>query len=190
MWRQVGAVLVSVNIIIKSGVDRPFAADIEQLPADIEVPRREASPAILFIFLIMAFFAFQILSSLAGPGFAAPVVFAAVALVAGLGWLWWRNRGQPHRIRFEQDGVQVIEQGLLRSRTWQAPYSDFKGVQLRRRGAKSTKGKQWYQIIELKHPDDHKTLPLYVEKSTDPPHDRWRAYAALFGVQAIDGGEQ
>ena len=45
-----------------------------------------------------------------------------------------------------------------------------------------------YQIIELKHRDDKKTLPLYVHKTKNAPIERWNSYAELFGLPATRAG--
>ena len=167
---------MSVRIKINSGEDRPFAVEIEQLPKQIhlEKPDKTMPALLLALFLLaMIFFVFDL----------------GVALVLGTVLLtfsafsYWRGQ-RPYAMTFEKDRVLVCEPGLFRDHAWQAYYSEYEGVFQRSRMARSGSSHTTYQIIELKHFEPNKTLPLYVHKTTEKPIASLAAYAKLFGLPA------
>ncbi len=175
---------MSVSIRIKSGEDRPFAVDIRKFPATIRIdnnPLRLAALPFVLVFLLV----FSIIIGNVVPAIAI-IVVPVLLIVAGLLlFLVLRRRGRQNILLFGRKGVLVTEAGLLRDSNWQADYDEFEGVRLRRRQARQGRGHATYQIIELKHPDPRKTLPLFVEKGKRTPEKRWHSYGELFGLPTI-----
>ncbi len=168
---------MSVTIRITSGSDEPFSVDIGKFPTVISLPQSRPEPLLLFfpVFLAVALFvAFDTVTAIVGGGLVAVVI----------GFALWRRR-RHDLVRFEKDRVVVTERRFGRDLVWEAPYREFDGVNLRRRQARSGKTQTVYHIIELKHPDEQKTLPLFVEKTGKKPEQRWRDYADLFGLPPI-----
>lgn len=179
---------MSISIMIQSGDDERFAAEIDGLPAEVAVKRAGGSIVPLFFLLLVPFIFFQFLSS------AMPVLVTVFTIVMSAGIigtiaLAYRNAGRPHLMRFDKDGVEVTEQRLIGVRRWHAPYDEFQGVQLRHVTARASAGKAYYEIIELKHRDPRKTLPLYVARTKNEPSERWQAYARLFRRPALEAQE-
>jgi hypothetical protein len=180
---------MAVNITIQSGEDSHFAPSIERLPSEIEVARPDASVLPLIVAPIALLFLYQLLAALV-PATAVPGTLLAAVLLGLAGWLWWRQSGRPHVIRFERDGVSVSERGAFGVRRWQARYDEFDGLMLRTVAAASPAGRTTYEIIELRHPDPDKTLPLYAVRSRSEPRERWQALAGLLGVPALRGDRE
>ncbi len=178
---------MSITIKINSGEDKPFAVEIAHLPVEVRLEKPIDGLSILPMGLFALVFLYIAVSSFL-PSFVMPAL-----VVAGGGYVLFaifvlKRAGHKHILRFEQDHVRVTESGLLRDRHWQAAYSEFKGVYLRRRQAKSGRTQTTYQIIELKHPDKQKTLPLFVDKTKSVPKNRWNAYAKIFQLAAVREG--
>ena len=177
---------MSVNITISSGEDEPFEAQIERLPAQVEVERSN-SGMMMFVFgpvaLVLAFIFF----SITAPALTLPLVLLLALALGFLLFKVWRRRKMRHLIRFDKEGVEVFEVTLWGVKNWSAAYAEYEGVLLRRRVAKSARGDASYQIIELKHADDeNKSLPLYAHMTERAPISQWRAYAALFHLPALE----
>jgi len=179
---------MSVSIRIRAGDKKPFSVNIDALPQRVEVNKsRKGSAVILPMLIIPLLFLFFVLSSVLDLIIALPVV-VLLGIVAGL--LAWRaiaRKGQSDIMDFAQDGVEVVEAGILRDRIWKARYDEFEGVLLREKGSRA-KGSAnvTYQIIELKHGDPQKILPLYVRQGGEAPTERWQAYARLFSLPALE----
>lgn len=86
--------------------------------------------------------------------------------------------------------IMVKTQTLFGRDDWQEPIGNYLGVTLRvqkiihkhKDRAPVTKTSH---VVELTHPDEGKTIPLYVQKEGDPPADRHRAFAERFGLPAM-----
>ena len=152
---------MSVSIKINSGENRPFALEIEELPAQIHLDKSDKTGAsalwsvhsgwALFLRLIWA-----------------TAVMLAAALAAFFVFAFLRSQRQ-YVLTFEKDRVLVLEPGLFRDHEWQAYYTNMKGLfsALAQQDQKQTN--TTYQIIELQHFEPQKTLPLYVQKTTGKP---------------------
>lgn len=178
---------MSISIKINSGEDRPFTIDLERLPTEIGIERNDVNlsfvPFGLFL-LAAVFFVLQEFSM----SLAFSVVLPLGAVMAFVFMRMMARSGRKNIIRFEKNGVVVTEVGLMSDKHWQADYSEFKGVYMRRRIAKSGRTNSTYQVIELKHQDESKTLPLYVDLSSKAPTSRWQSYADLFNLPAVKEG--
>ncbi len=178
---------MSISIKINAGSDEPFAVDIERFPTKVELEKANSALESLPFVLFLMVFLYVALSSYA------PSLSFLVLMIAGCGMLvsafWLVRRSERKNIMaFDKNSVTVTEAGLFRDRQWSARYGDFAAVQLRKRKAKSGRTQTTYQIIELKHGDDKKTLPLYVHKTKNAPIERWNNYAELFGLPATRAG--
>ena len=174
---------MSISIKINAGSDEPFAVDIERFPTEIQLEKANGAAEILPFGVYLVVFLSVALNSFA------PSIALIVLLVTGIGlmvlaYLLVRRSDRKNIMRFEKNSVAVTEAGLFRDQHWQASYVDFKGVYMRRREARSGRTQTVYQIIELKHPDDKKTLPLFVHKTNNAPVERWKSYAELFDLPA------
>jgi hypothetical protein len=89
-----------------------------------------------------------------------------------------------HRhISFGQDGVRVTEVRWGRPHEWRAPYTEFKGVVLR--SWRNDEREHW-PILELRHAEPRKTIPLYVGAWNSPaPTAALLRYAKRLGVPAL-----
>ena len=168
---------MSIAIKINSGDDRPFAVDIEEFPTRIALDKPENG----FMLVPLGLFIVAALFFVTGAAVALPVGALLTVLIA---FLLWRF-GRQNIMQFEKNGVMVTEAGALKDVYWEAVYTDFSGVHMRTRKAKSGRTQTTYQIIELKHPDPEKTLPLYVEKTKNVPKTRWQRYARLFDIPPV-----
>ena len=174
---------MSINIKINAGDDEPFAVEIERFPTQVELEKANSPLEMLPFGLFLLVFLYIALNTFA------PSIALSVLLVAGggllvLAYLLVRRSERRNIMIFEKTGVMVTEAGLFNDQQWEASYGDFSGVYLRRRQAKSGRSLSVYQIIELKHPDPQKTLPLFVHKTNVAPKERWNTYAELFDLPA------
>lgn len=186
--------------------------DPERLPQTVDF---SASPLASAAFCIIGLAAAGIgLSLLVGSGFSDGVtlLLAISMLVLGLpcayvGYSAWQDKSC---ITFGKSGV-VIEERVRRSmQKWQAPYSAFEGVLIRSEkvtwrmpDTKSDVGAFWgafggrrgptvppppriFQIVELKHGDALRTLPLRVAEEDKPDRTYWARMALALGVPALE----
>ncbi len=178
---------MSISIKINAGSDQPFAVDIERFPTLVELEKANSPLESLPFGLFLLVFLYIALSSFA-PSFAFSVLMIAGGGMLALAFLLVRRSERKNIMAFDKNSVAITEAGLFMDRHWSAQYADFTAVQLRRRQARSGRTQTIYQIIELKHPDDKKTLPLYVHKTNKAPTKRWNSYAELFDLPATRAG--
>lgn len=104
-----------------------------------------------------------------------------IAMVVGALSMLRRRR----TVRFEQDSVWVRERKWFTTEEWYAPYSDYEGVLWREYTRRSKNSSTTFQIIELKHPDADKTLPLLISTKKKSPREAWNEYARKLGLTAL-----
>jgi len=90
------------------------------------------------------------------------------------------------RVTFGHDGVEVVGRSLFGRESWSARYDDFQGVLYRTRTVNRKNGSTTYQIIELRHHEPDRSLPVYVATTTTPPRGEWENYARAFGLPALE----
>lgn len=178
---------MSISIKINAGSDEPFAVDIERFPTLIKLEKANSPLESLPFGLFLLVFLYIALSSFA-PSFAFAVLMIAGFALLVLAFLLVRRSERKNIMAFDKNSVAITEAGLFKDHQWTAQYTDFASVQLRQRKAKSGRTQTTYQIIELKHSDDKKTLPLYVHKTKNAPIERWNSYAELFDLPATRAG--
>lgn len=124
---------------------------------------------------------------LPAPFLLAFLAFPAIGLLtalAGVAMLTGRLTA-----RFGPEGVAVEERGPLGRRQWSAAYTAFEGVRMVERRQRRRKRRDiLWQIVELRHPDPRRTLPLLVRRGDDPPRAEWEAAARALGVPALVDG--
>ena len=113
--------------------------------------------------------------------FAAMFPLLGIGMVAGSLSMLLRRRF----VRFERDCVWVKERKWFTTEEWYAPYSDYEGVLWREHTRRSKNSSTTFQIIELKHPEADKTLPLLVSTKKKPPRRDWNEYARKLGLSAL-----
>ena len=113
--------------------------------------------------------------------FVAVFPLIGVGLMAGALSMLLRRRN----VRFEKDCVWVKERTWFTTEEWYAPYSDFEGVLWREHILRGKNSTTTFQIIELKHPEAEKTLPLRVTTKKKPPKRDWDDYARKLGLPAL-----
>lgn len=111
-------------------------------------------------------------------------VFPAVGLVSLAGGI--AQLVSRRSIRFGPDGVDVDETGPLGRRRWHEPYTAFAGVRLaERRQRRNKRSTVIWQVLELVHPDESKTLLLSARRGTAPPRGEWEAAARALDLPAL-----
>ncbi|MGI9412906.1 MAG: hypothetical protein ACR2PM_04515 [Hyphomicrobiales bacterium] len=88
-------------------------------------------------------------------------------------------------VSFKDDGVAVKERSWLTAQEWHAPYSEFEGVLWREYTRRSKNSTTTFQIIELKHSEPEKTLPLQVSTKKKLPRRDWDDYARRLKLPAL-----
>lgn len=130
---------------------------------------------------------------------AMPIVF----IVAGLAVLVRGVAGLTDRriVRIDDHGVTVSAKSLFRSQNWSEPLDAFDGVRWRQivvrvhgnRGSSSStiRPPRVYYVLDLKHPDAARCIPLHVTRLDGAIRPKWEHLAKLLNVPAIDerGGE-
>lgn len=86
--------------------------------------------------------------------------------------------------------IMVKTQTLFGRDDWQEPIGNYRGVTLRvqtitHKHHDERRVTKTYHVVELTHPDEGKTIPLYVQREGEPPVDRHRAFAERFGLPAM-----
>ena len=112
---------------------------------------------------------------------------AALALLATT--FYWTQRAR--RVHFSETRVSVRERRWGRDSAWSAPYEAFEGVLLRERSLRSRTKTQVFHVVELKHPDPAKCLPLHITRDGPLPIETWASAAKVLNLPSlieIDGG--
>lgn len=168
--------------------------DLSQLPATVDLSMK---PILKLAVLGAVLFMAPSLGSLFGRDFdewdekllrylLVTVIFLSVYL-AGFLFFAFRKR---RRITFDSFTVTVERMGIFGSRAWTLPYSDFDGVLHRDVTKTVLLATVRLKVIELYHRDPDKTVPLYVQESTEAPREKWKAYAERLKLPALtDSGD-
>lgn len=168
--------------------------DLSQLPATVDLSMKPVLKlALIGALVLMA----PSLGSLFGRDFdgwdekllrylMVTVAFLA-AYLAGFLFFAFRKR---RRITFDPFTVTVERMGLFGSQASTLPYSDFEGVLHRNVHKTILFSSVHLQVIELHHRNPEKTVPLYVQESTEAPREQWKAYAERLKLPALtDAGD-
>lgn len=181
---------MAVQVKIGKGAKTQFIAEIVTRPAIIHLKPRtgQLMPPLIIgvIFTVVGYLAFNTGASNEGllsmPSIVA-LIFAAIGAMNIA--LSVRNLRRGDEIRFLENHIEVIEKQTLGATKWQANYREFTGVRHRTKQAEGSKSTTPYQIIELVHPDETKTLPLYAVKADTKPIDHLDHYADVLDMRII-----
>jgi hypothetical protein len=142
----------------------------------------------LFVMAVVALIAF-----LAEDGFVRFVaggfgVFGLLNVIYGT-----LQSGFETTLTLSPDEVRVTNKTIFGRQSWREPISSYQGVSLREsqlgdRGVGTIRTTRRFQIIELVHEDDRKTVALFVDESSRPPRDVQRAFAERFRLPEITPG--
>lgn len=133
-----------------------------------------------------------IYTAIDNPGDLASLILSAVFIAGGLGL----SAGSlilllSKRVAvFGNNAVEVTGHNVFGKEAWREAYSGYKGVLHREESVSRTGGTEGgssilYQIIELKHDDPAKNIPLMVEQSGSMPREAWEAYAKWLHLPAM-----
>lgn len=123
---------------------------------------------------------------------AAPfVVFSAGVFLFARGAIGLLDK---RTLRIADGQVSVSGKSLLRSENWSEPLDAYDGIRwrqiiVRRRGDTRRTGiikLKVYQVLDLKHPDPAKCVPLHVTRLNDGTRPKWERLARLLDIPAID----
>ncbi len=171
---------------------------------NISASSRAAIPRIV-VGSVFAVLGFNYIGAAAILGEFGPVIDLAfqagpvIVMVAGLALL---ARGVVmltgrRTARFEDGQVTVTGKSLLGSENWSEPLSAYDGVRWReivvyRRtgvssGSSTSNRPSVYQVLDLKHPDPARCIPLYVTRLKAGAHQKLEQIAQLVSASAKDG---
>jgi len=178
---------MSINITENAGRDEPFAVEIDEFPTQVSLVKNNSPMEIAPFFLFLLVFLYFTVNAIAPARTLVILLVAGVAMLI-LSFLLIRRSERRDIMTFGKSGVSVTEAGLFTDHHWQAPYEDFDSVFMRRCQAGAGRKQTIYQMVELKHPDPAKTLPLFVHQTNVVPTERWKSYAELFDLPARRDG--
>jgi len=180
--------------------------DTDRLPMELDISSSlgAAIPRII-VGAIFAVLGFNYIGGFAEPGQFGSVIGLAfqfapiIIMVAGLG-LFARGvimLADRRTARIEDGQVTVSGKSLLGSENWSEPLSAYDGVRWReivvqRRtglssGSSSSNRPSVYQVLDLKHPDPARCVPLYVTRLKAGAHQKLEHLTELLQTAAKDG---
>ncbi|MCB1510145.1 MAG: hypothetical protein KDJ36_04520 [Hyphomicrobiaceae bacterium] len=126
-------------------------------------------------------------------------VFSALFALGGLTvvYLFWVSFALKRYVYFDDDRVRFVGKAPWGDRLWEARYRDFEGLVMRKqvverktRTAGNNDDFRWstkhtYFILELRHSDPSKTIPIYVAETDEMPRGRWVKMAKALEINAI-----
>ncbi len=180
---------MSVQLKLSGSGSRAFTAEIVTLPASVKLPtpgmNRIGGLFVGLIFTIIGYYMFKVstqsgfdLRALLALGMGA---FGGMTLARTI----FSPKGQTTMI-FHDDYVEVVTAGWLRKSRWLESYKNFKGLKTRTKSTPSRPNRNPYQIIELIHKDQAKTLPLYAVRREGAPIDHMEHYADILDVEILN----
>lgn len=144
-------------------------ADLSEIPTTVrQVPSRmNVFWLILFSLLLLGFGIIGSYFAATGtePGDRVMLAFTIPFGLGGLGLapLIPLSLRSGRTVAFDRDGVRVKGQWYRRQEDWSAPYSDFRGVEFRTEHVFTGRGTRWFHVIELRHGEREKNIPLFVD---------------------------
>ena len=156
----------------------PFEADLS--PARRPLVRR-VRLALVWLFLSL----FLVIPFLDAPfpAFLLVLVLPAVGLAILVSSLYWLKR--ERRVHFSETSVSVRETTWGLQSAWSAPYTAFEGVLLRERTLRSRTRTRIYFVVELKHPDPKKCVPLHITCDEPLPIEVWATVAKTLDLPSL-----
>ncbi len=171
---------MSIQVKVKAGETPDFSVTLSREPNTVEIPQSKGLSVLILSFLLAILLVIFLDLSLALPLIGGLFLFLALRY-------FFDGLLAPDRITFEKTQVTVSEFGIFKRNIWTRPYRDFEGVILYQKSALTDQGnKAGYFIIELKHRDKTKTLPLFVRRDTSSQRKKLKQYAHFFNLPAFD----
>ena len=113
-------------------------------------------------------------------------IFAGLPLLA-LPWGWWVLKSRS-RVSIGAQTVAYSRATPLGRRSWEAPLTDFAGFDYRRElPSQNSSDRRAYHVLELAHPDDHKTVRLMQTRNEEMVRLVQSTLSDLTGLPARDG---
>lgn len=169
-------------------------ADLSVLPVTVPLPtpRGQSLSLIIFSVIWLVITAAIILPAVIGQVDDEPVlwiflvVFPAIGLlVLGIGI---RGYATKRSLTISRTSVKFSEKTWFgRLLEWEEPRSAYDGVRHETRIVRRNKKSYTYQVIELVHPSDRRTVPLYVKRGSMVPRSQLEAYAEILEVPILGG---
>jgi hypothetical protein len=176
---------------------------IDALPIDLDIStsRLSAAPKIVFgaIFVVLGVVVLIGITPQTQHGTLIATLFQAAPFVVILAGVYLFARGSigwfDKRALHIADGrVAVSGKSFLRSENWSEPLDAYDGVRWREMIVQRWRGMQSsgnikpkvYQVLDLKHPDATKCVPLHVTRLNDGTRATWERLARLLDISAID----
>lgn len=108
----------------------------------------------------------------------------------GLLYLAVLSHRSRRELAFEPDGVTVRGRWFRRTENWFAPYGAFDGIAGRARRVLRGRYYRTFHVIELRHPEPEKSIPLFVCAADRDPREaalqqKARDYAQALGVAVL-----
>lgn len=166
-----------------------FALDLENLPQTLDLsPRRVDRLGFLLIgSCFVAFFAVLALGAdVEGIGqwlfLSAFLAIGLLALGTGL-----RQLVRRRVACFDAAGVTVRERSLTGARSWREAYDGFEGLLVKEASRHGEHDQAvMFDVVELRHAEADKCLPVYSAPAAPATRRQWEAYAARLGLPALE----
>lgn len=156
----------------------PFEADMSPAQKPLQIRIRFA-----LLWLLLSLFLVIPLRSTPFPAYLLVLVVPAIALaVIGSSVYWLKHRRRAH---FSDKDVSVRETKWGLESAWSAPYTAFEGVLLRERTLRGRTQTRTFHIIELRHPDPGKSLPIHIAVDEPLPIDVWKRAAETLRLPSL-----
>ena len=156
----------------------PFEADLSPAQKPLQVRIRLA-----LVWLFLSLFLVIPLRSAPFAAFLLVLIVPAMAMAVIASSVYWLKRGR--RVHFSDDSVSVRETKWGLESAWSAPYSAFEGVLLRERTLRARTRTRTFHIVELRHPDPSKSLPIHIALDEPLPVEVWARAAETLGLPSL-----
>jgi len=171
-------------------------ADASGLPLRVELPARLNFDQSAVIWLIGFLLAGLVYLVVRGAELNAILLMAGIPLFLSLFLAWqWLTLGRDDRlVEFRKDGVAEIDPLSPSADVRFTPYEEFEGVvkytHIVTHVWKGIVSKQPYLVVELRHVDERRTVPLFIKIYPEDESKATRigrAFSDLLGVPILDG---
>src|SRR5919108_2370215 len=176
---------------------RPLDVDFSKLPAAVAIVSTRFAPVVG----LLAGLALMLISGqlLLATGFSLPARFLPIAAlsIAGLciAILCAERLSRCERYVFGPCGVAIYSRRWFKGRWWQSRYREFTALELREQRASGATWKKPYQIVEPRHAEDGRSVPVHIGRCKEVAQAKRRAIAQHLGLatpagQSMDASER
>lgn len=164
-------------------------ADLSSLPQRLDLLSGSRRDGLLLIFLGASWVILPTSMAFLGSDMSLPVfAFLAAFALIGAGAVYG-GFAALHRREWAvlgQEGVDHHSVRLHGSKSWSLPYSAYQGVLYRIARVHTKKRHIDFQIVELRHDDPEKCVPLYVSRAREVPRTKLESYARALNLPALE----